>query len=272
MSCAAAFFFCWHRLPVHADGQAGDAGQKLPLKYDVASIRPFQMTGGTFMRSVPMDIGNGDFEATGVTVEDLLYMAYGVRPNRIEGAPGWIGEDLYSVTAKSDPLLQQKLKAMSPEETRAAKRQMLQQLLADRLGLRLRPGSKTGTVYELSVAKGGSKLHASEPLDPAAVPAAGQAFGVKFDGRLMLFHQCSMDRLVSLLAQLTQRDIVDKTGIQGQYDFALRYNPGKVGGASEPDLGDLQDSLADELGLTLKAQRGSVETLVIEHIEKPSEN
>jgi uncharacterized protein (TIGR03435 family) len=216
-----------------------------------------------------MDAGNGDFEATGITVEDLLYMAYGVRPNRIEGAPGWIGKELYSVSAKADPLVQEKLRAMAPDAARAARRTMLQELLADRLQLRTRSGSKSGTIYELSVAKSGSRMHASAAVD---ITSGAPGFGVRFDGGMMLFHQCSMDRLVSLLSQLTQREIVDKTGLQGSYDFALHYEPAAVGGRSEPDIGDLQDSLVGDAGLILKAERGAVETLVIEHIERPSEN
>jgi uncharacterized protein (TIGR03435 family) len=256
---------------VRADAQDGNAGQESPLRYDVASIRPFKMTGTSFTRRVPAGLNGGTFEATGVTVEDLLYLAYGVRPDRIEGAPAWIGEDLYSVSAKADPALQQKLQGMSVHDEKAAEQQMLQVLLADRLQLRLHPSPKSATVYELSVAKSGFKLHVRVPEDPLA-PAPNGGFSVRVDGETMLFQQCSMDRLVDLLMQLTQRDIVDKTDIPGKYNFALHYKPGMIGGNADPDIGDLQDALVSALGLDLKAAKGAVKSLVIEHIEKPSAN
>jgi uncharacterized protein (TIGR03435 family) len=79
--------------------------------------------------------------------------------------------------------------------------------------------------------------------------------------------------------QSDQRQVVDRTGLTGTFDFKLSFRPQLPPDASadalSPELENLPsifDAVRDQLGLELTPQKGPVETLVIDHVERPSEN
>ena len=93
----------------------------------------------------------------------------------------------------------------------------------------------------------------------------------------------SMDRLVDVLSRLTGRTVVDKTGLAGGYDINLEYTPDQPRalppppGAPplppiDPNGPSLFTALQEQRGLKLESQKGPVDIIVIDHIEKPSEN
>ena len=75
-----------------------------------------------------------------------------------------------------------------------------------------------------------------------------------------------MKKFAGSLQPFAGRQVVDKTGLLGTYDFAFRWSPGKVDGPS------LFTALEEQLGLKLDSTRGLVDTLVIDHIERPTGN
>ncbi len=168
---------------------------------------------------------------------------------------------------------------------------MLQALLADRFGLKVRVETQDGPVYFLSIGKNGSKL---PPAKPAAAlqmvgPDGGGVTGVielerrTVDGTRVKATSVNIPYLTRYLSQLLRRPVLDKTGLTGIYDFTLDFIPDA--GASPvssptddntlpPDPGgtSIFTAIQQQLGLKLEPGRGPVETLVIDHVERPSGN
>jgi uncharacterized protein (TIGR03435 family) len=248
-----------------------------PLTYDVASIRRFDFSGNSFQMRIMNTLHSARFQASGVTVKMLLHLAYAVQEDQIQGGPGWISTDLYEIDARSDSAADARLKSMPDEEARKAKESMLQALLADRFNLRIHRVARVGSVYALVVTKAGSKLKQSAPEVDTTGTSTGNHFSVQVDKDTMIFHQTPIHFFVDFLSQQTQQEIVDKTGLTGDYDFRLRFHQERPGDTTSADDFDsnspaIRDALPEQLGLKLESQKGQVEMLVIDQIAKPSPN
>jgi uncharacterized protein (TIGR03435 family) len=150
-----------------------------------------------------------------------------------------------------------------------AKSFALQALLEDRFKLKTHRDTKEGRIYELVVAKSGSKLKEAKPVavDPNAPP-------VKMAVTLG-WHAASMDSLASSLTSMgISRHVVNKTGLAGLYDFNLKVVPeeNSSGAALGTSDSSIIYALQEQLGLDLKSATGPVDSLVIDHIERPTPN
>ena len=276
-----------------ADGTAQQA-------FEVASIKPSAEDGRRVMIGISP---GGRFTASGVTVRMLIQEAYDVRDFQIAGGPGWIASERYDIVAKSE----------TPGLNRDKIKVLLQSLLAERFNLKLHRETKELPIYALIVGKSGNKLHKSEiQTDPAdddvppkmphsrepgvedrsAVRAGGSAPRVKGAmirmGRGQLEAQmAALKDFASLLAQQVGRPVVDKTGLEGKYDFKLEWTPdesmrgnGPFGESPAHEAAPAGDSsgpsiftaLQEQLGLKLESEKGPVEILAIDHIDKASAN
>jgi bla regulator protein blaR1 len=155
---------------------------------------------------------------------------------------------------------------------------MLQKLLASRFQLKFHQDKKELSVYVLSVAKSGPKLTKSEG-DPNGLP------GLFFRqlGRLNV-RNANMNDFVQLLqGAVMDRPVLDQTGLTGRFDFTLNWTPddsqfGGMGakvppptdGANAPP--NLYTAIQEQIGLKLDATKASAEVMVVDHVEKPSEN
>jgi uncharacterized protein (TIGR03435 family) len=220
----------------------------------------------------------------------------------IERAPAWISSDLYTIDAKAEGTPGQPT-MLGP---------MMRSLLEDRFHLKLHRETRSGPAYDLTVAKGGSRLRntngtCSVDVPPAAVPrdpATGRPIfaggrvstpsqpGVpcrlKFNLRngpnqLFVSSSTTIDELCSYLSLVTGHTILDKTGLTGKFDIRLEYLPDDL--TSGINAGDhpngppdtqpgatLFTAIEQQLGLKLTAVKGTREIIVIDHIEKPSGN
>lgn len=190
-----------------------------------------------------------------------------------------MGSERYDITAKAEGD-----GSPSPEQLRP----MVQALLADRFKLAVHRGTKELSMYALVVGKNGPKLKENHDVEPdAPSPTGGRRLrGAQFRmGRGLISGQrVPMTMLASQLAQQLGRAVVDKTGLKGNYDFSLEWTPEeglplgpKEGGSDAPPPSDasgpsIYTALQEQLGLKLEATKGPVEILVIDHIEKASEN
>jgi uncharacterized protein (TIGR03435 family) len=166
---------------------------------------------------------------------------------------------------------------------------MVQTLLEDRLQLKFHRDSKELSTYSLVVVKPG-KLHPAEgecgppPSGPLPAPEPGKlptpSCGAFFalPGRLGA-QKAPISRLSDALSLLTDRIVQDKTGLAGKYDIDLQYasDPAEFAPGLPPhmpadDRPSLFTALQDQLGLKLESQKGPVEIIVIDHVERPSEN
>jgi len=258
------------------------------FSYEVASIKP-EKSGSMMFRVLNTPDG---FSAT-TTVQMLIRVAYGVEDNQISGAPGWVSSEKYDVEAKMDPDTADKLKKLGEAQTEPARRHMLQTVLADRLKLATHRETKELPIYSLVVAKGGLKLHEAKPGDtyPNGIkgmdgrPAPPGAHVMRMGRGELTGQGIAMEQVAHLLTQQTGRTVVDNTGLKGNYDFTLHWTPDQNApafngpGGGGPDSTTSSESgpsiftaIQEQLGLKLESQKGPVEILVIDHVEKPSEN
>jgi uncharacterized protein (TIGR03435 family) len=263
--------------------------------FEVASIKPNKPdASGRVLVGIRFEPGR--LTVTGATLKQLIALAYDVRDTQVSGGPGWIDSDRYDIEAKesdADVAAFEKL----PRDDRRLQHQLLtRSLLADRFQLKLRHESKESSVYALVVAKGGPKLHEAKPGDtypngikgPDGRPAGGPQMMRMGPGEAE-GQGVRLEALARILAQQLGRDVLDQTGLKGMYDFTLKWAPepgqgmpmgppgGPPGGAEStppPDASgpSLFTALQDQLGLKLETTKGPVEMLVIEQVEKPSEN
>jgi uncharacterized protein (TIGR03435 family) len=123
-------------------------------------------------------------------------------------------------------------------------------------------------VYRLIVAKGGSKLKESAAdVEFGVGVSVGQTFEVKFSGASMaaLVNPCSYYPLSASV----DHPVFDKTGLSGKYDFTLRWNALETDDSDAPSI---FTAMTEQLGLKLESAKSPVEVLVIDHVERPSEN
>ncbi len=231
--------------------------------FEVATIKP---SPDLMIWSGFQSPGGGRFEASHVTVRAMVAFAYDIRDFYVSGGPGWAGSERFEIVARTDP-----------NATPAQRRAMLQTLLAERFKLAVRHETKEATVYQLVVAKDGVK-------SSGLMESSRKIGGIRFLGRGQIEGMGNtIGGIANYLQTLLDQVVVDKTGLTGNYDFKLSWTPdesqaGKPGAqaglaeAAEPGGASIFTALQEQLGLKLEGTRGPVETLVIDHVERPGEN
>ena len=270
---------------------APQTGNALP-SFEAASIKPAQTGTPGFFR-ISLEPG-GRFVANGVNLSTLIQIAYNVKENQISGAPSWFNSDRFDIQAKPDDAAAAEMQKLPPEQRSERSRQMLQSLLADRFKLKLGHETKELSVYFLSVAKNGPKFHESAVPNQQGPAGSPPRRGIMMNGRGQLtMSDAKLDMFANVLSHQLGRIVLDKTGLTGKYDFTLHWTPGPNEGSMMPGPGpgpgregpggapppppeesgpSLFTALQEQLGLKLESQKAPVEILVIEHVEKPSEN
>jgi uncharacterized protein (TIGR03435 family) len=242
-----------------------------PQKFDVASVKAYGVQDGNFMiRSQP----DGTFRAVGATLKMLVMSAYDVKAFQVLNAPGWTGTELWEIQAKTD--------ASGGRPAWADVQMRLRALLEERYQLKIHRELRTMPVYALVVAKSsGVKLAPATSQERPGICPCGPA--------LLTPNRASMTMLADLLSTRLWRVVIDKTGLKGEYAFKLawtpapnEYGPEALGlppgtGHSPPPDGanpgpSIFTALEEQLGLRLKPQKGPVEVIVVDRIERPSEN
>jgi uncharacterized protein (TIGR03435 family) len=220
-----------------------------PLRFDVASIKanPEGPQGAFSLSTSP---GNR-FRARNMTVWNLIRQAYGVRELQMAGGPEWIKTEGFDIEAKIET-------AVSQEQLR----EMLQTLLAERFRLKIRREPRSSPAYALVVAKGGPKLQPAADLTGRNKTMLGK----------LVVQKMSMGELASILEFDLDRPVVDRTGIAGNFAFQLEWTRERERTAADPMQPSLFAALQEQLGLKLEATRCQIDMLVIESVERPSEN
>ena len=284
------------RVQGQTQGQAqlqGASAAALPtFEYDVVSIKP-NKSGSLVPGGRQSDIG---IDVTNFPLVFLIQGSFGVSPDRILGLPGWISTDRFDINAKMDPSVADALKKLSTDDRRTVQQNMLQALFADRCKLKFHRETRELQTFALTVGKNGPKFKESKPGDVPEggikVPDGKGGTGSMLVGEkgLLTFRGLPITFMVQILSQQLGRTVVDKTGLTGKYDFSWQFVPSaalirQFGGAtpdsasgnssgipSDPDGTDLFTAVAEQLGLKLESAKGPIEVIVIDHIEKPSDN
>lgn len=225
--------------------------------FEVATIKPAAPSsdGHTHINYPPDD----RFSAINITLLNLMQWAYGMPERQILEGPSWLGSTRFDIQAKAD--IGDQMKSLTSDQGNELKRNMVQNLLADRFHLKLHQETRTLPAYDLILAKGGSKLQPSQ--------SNGKSIGTgrsHFDGQGL-----TMMIIAEELSQITGRIAVDKTGLTGRYDLKLRWTPDDAA-TTETDFPDLFTAIQEQLGLKLEPAKEALPVLVIDHIDPPTPN
>ena len=231
---------------------------------EVATVKPTKP--GTQGKGITMR-GPRTLITFNTSLNDLISFAYGVHLRQITGGPSWFESEFYDLTCE-------------PEAPGAPNRKqlegLLQSILTDRFKLTFHHDKKELTVFTLVVGKNGSKMTPSAG-DPKGLPGLGfRALGNMSAGN------ANMSDFTGLLqAMVLDRPVVDQTELQGRFDFGLKWTPDESqfngrGGSAKNDAADappdLFTAIQEQLGLQLKSAKIPVDVLVIDKVEKSSEN
>jgi uncharacterized protein (TIGR03435 family) len=239
-------------------------------QFEVATIKPSQSrdAGGS------IKVGpSGMVNLTNFPIMVLIRFAYDVPRRQISGGPSWLESEKFDIVGKPD---------IEGSPSMSQLRAMLLKLLADRFQLSLHQEKKELSVYALTVAKGGPKL-SEDTGHPNELP---KFFG-RGESQGRNVQNATMAEFASDLQGTLERPVLDRTGLGSKrYDFILKWtadmpantpaNNGATGApsaAEKPDAPpDIFAAIQQQLGLKLESTKAQVDVIVIDHVEKPSEN
>jgi uncharacterized protein (TIGR03435 family) len=235
--------------------------------FEVATIKPSDPA----RREQIITLRGVEVITTNTTLHDLINLAYWLHPKQLTGGPGWTESDKFDMTGKPDAPGQPNVDQM---------KMMIQKLLADRFQLKFHFEKRELPVYAIRLAKTGAKITKSQD-DPKGIP--GWNFRRNASGMIMSFRNSPMSQFTALLQNSMDRPVVDQSGLSERYDFTLTFTPDAaqaalLGGpptpaADNPDAApDLFAAFQQQLGLKLEQTRAPVDVMVIDKVEKPSEN
>jgi uncharacterized protein (TIGR03435 family) len=215
---------------------------------------------------------DGHFVTMNTNLNDLIAFAYGLHTMQIVDAPPWFGTDLYDIDAKPDTPGQPSLKQMQMME---------QKLLAERFKLTFHHDKRELSAYVISVASGGPKMNKSTagPNDPPGFRFGGL-------GDLTVRNLSVADFATWMQSVVMDKPVVDQTGLPDRYDFQLKWTPDDsqfaqfkgTGPKAPPPTDDpnappaLYTAMQQQLGLKMGPAKVPDDVIVIDHVEKPSEN
>jgi uncharacterized protein (TIGR03435 family) len=203
------------------------------------------------------------------TLNDLVTFAYDLHVKQIGGGPDWAGTQKYDLTGQPE----------APGVPSIVQlRGMIRQLLTDRFKLTFHREPREMAVYAIVVGPNGHKLTKNE-TNPNGLP------GLLFRGLGVLpVTNATMGEFAGVMqSAVLDRPVVDKTGLTGRWDFQVRWTPDEsqfvsMGVRVPPPTNDsnappgIFTAFTEQLGLKLDASRAPVDVLVIDKVEKPSEN
>jgi uncharacterized protein (TIGR03435 family) len=239
-----------------------------PIAYDVVSVK--QDRSGS--DNISFHSSRAGIRITNAPLIDLLRDAFGLdhsTDDQITGLPAWAKSERFDIDAK---VAEEDIPAIH-DATNAQRQEMLRTILGDRFRLVAHRETRQKPVYALIVGKHGSKLIASNP----EVPGTGHVNGCR-EGCMSTNNThteakgITIETLTAFLTRQTDRTVIDKTGLTGKFDLTLDWTPPEQSGSATATAPELFTALEEQLGLRLESQKGSVEGLVVDHIEEPSAN
>jgi uncharacterized protein (TIGR03435 family) len=219
-----------------------------------AQMRGMRMQGNTF-------------SITNMTLAFLVTFAYDLNMHQIIGAPGWVSTERFDITGKPEG---------EGTPTQEQTRVMLRKLLADRFQLVVHRDQQELPVFALNVGKSGLKF--SKTAKTGETP-----FVVLPRPGTLAVSNATMTDLCKVYQGLLDRPCVDQTGLSGRYDFSLVWTPDRPQApvanpnavATNPSADSAPDiflATQQQLGLKIDAAKLRIEVLVVDKVEKPSDN
>ena len=266
---------------VHAQQPSPPAGPQ--ARFEVASVKPNRSgdTGGNIRREP-----GGRVNAVNMPLRVLITFAFQIQPTMLVGAPGWIDSERFDITAKLEGDPNQAEPGLDPLRT------AMQALLAERFNLKTRRETREGDTYVLVLARPGGALGPSlkrSTQDCVAMgrggapppPASGGdavICGITAGPGRIRFGGFPLGMFANTLGGIVGRIVVDRTGLDGTWEFELVFSPEPARGPQPPgaeppppvsDAPSIFAALPEQLGLKLEPGRGPVEVLVIDSVARP---
>ncbi len=222
-----------------------------PYNFEVASIKLNRTGGSSHADFLP----GGRFRGRNLSVRNMIQMATMVEDNQMIGVPAWADTERYDVdgkTVSTEPVTQER------------KSDVMMALLEERFSFKVHRETREGRVYLLEVAKNGPRL--------AAHGTSDRLMSTNANGTIITMKaaKISMPRLAISLRRQLGRTVEDHTHLEGEFDFELVWDRDDETVASTAP--SLFTALQEQLGLRVSAARGKIPAVVIDHIERPSEN
>jgi len=237
------------------------------LDFEVASIKPANPDGP---ESLSTDRAAG-LHATNFPLRAIITFAWNIRDFQLAAVPGWVDAERYDIIAKIE---RDGTLVPSPDNPRAMTddlrttlddrfRERIRSLLASRFNLTAHHETRDQQVYALVLSKNGPKLK---------VAVQGDQFGFRGGrgGRNQGF-AVTTDMLANELARIIGRPVLNRTGLTEKYDYVLEWTP-DTPQSSDRSGPTIFAALHEQLGLQLESVRAAVDTLVIDHVERPFPN
>ena len=234
--------------------------------FEVATIKP----SNPDVRERGARVQDSNISLRNLTLTEIVRNVYDVHPNLLIGLPGWASSERYDITGKPD---------VPGQPNGDQLKIMLRKLLADRFQLKFHKDQRELPVFSLSLVKSGAKITRN---DIRAETTSGTS-GVIFRGQgSVLLNNLSMDDFCKMLqSSALDRPVVNQTGLEGKYTFSLVWTPEQLvaGAANQAPAAlradappDIYAALQQQLGLKVDATKLRIDVLVIDKMDKPSEN
>ena len=261
-------------------------------KFEVASVRENTVDDGKVMIGIQP---GGRFTAVNVALWDLIRQAFAVQRTQIVGAPDWTETARYDIAAKAES----EIPRGGPGAPIGPLNFMMQDLLEDRFKLRAHRETRDMPIYALVLARSDKKFGArfqpstvdcaamrgragGPPGPPPGPPPPGQRpiCGMRMGPHEVSASSVPLVQFTQVLSQLTQRIVVDRTGLTGNFDIDLTFTPDRMPQGPpppgvplpsiDPNGPSLFTALQEQLGLKLDSEHAPVEVIVIDHVERPT--
>lgn len=252
--------------------QKQDRELQIP-EFDVISIKRSRPGDSNFK----IAFTPSGFHAENAPIVALLRLAcsmFNSLDDSFTGLPDWTKVERYDIDAK---VADDDLGAF--QRLNKERIVMLHRVFEESFNLRTHQEAREQKVFFLTVAKGGPKLSSAKTQDGTANPVtdkkAKKSAPVRFTRGHLIATATTMEQMQTLLGQLVGRPVVNRTGIVGKYDIDLTWSPeapSPEGVTVDADGLTIFTALQEQLGLKLESGKDAVPTLVIDHIERPSEN
>lgn len=246
---------------------AGRAQTPSGPAYDVVSIKPNK----SLSHSIHVSTHDGIYMASNVNLKMLIESAYDLKTDaQLSGLPGWAESASFDIEAKEDPADVVAMEKATPAEHREHSLGLMRSLLVERFHLAIHHETKTLATYSLIVAKGGVKFKESDPNDPHSGHTGIQ-------NQKMTATGITMDDLSSTLSHQLEREVINKTELKGKFDINLIWSREDAPVESKDTTGvdsapSMFTAVQEQLGLKLESTKSPVDTIVVDHVEQPSEN
>lgn len=260
--CLAVFaiFFTFAAFSVRSQSpEKAPIASPKALTWDAVSIKPHRALDNTAMTRVLPD----GFEMQNLEIHSVVIQAFPVRSgDQIVGWPAWTNSERFDFRAKMDAETADEFHKLRGNDASNMWRLMMRQLLEDRFVLKYHIEKRELPIYELVVAKHGPKMKTSAPDEPGT--------SMMSPGKLSAHHNQASDPS-GILSGIVGRTVIDKTGLTATYDIDLTWawNDDPSAGETGPSV---FTALEEQLGLKLDSAKAPLDVVVIDHLERPSEN